>query len=84
MEIRSFWLVFFLFLCSVNLTFGVNVELGTKVLVQLDGTKVTAREFVDESGRYLSTSNGFVVKDPKTGYYHYLQYDDVGGSSPSA
>ena len=84
MEIRSFWLVFFLFLCSVNLTFGVNVELGTKVLVQPDGTKVTAREFVDESGRYLSTSNGFVVKDPKTGYYHYLQYDDVGGSSPSA
>ena len=77
-------LISILLLCSVQSAWAIKEELGTKVLVQPDGTQFTAREFVDEFGHYLSTPNGYVVKDPSTGYYHYVRYDNTGQVSPSS
>ena len=73
-----------LLLCSVQSVLAIKEEFGTRVLVQPDGTQFTVREFADEFGHYLSTPNGYVVKDPSNGYYHYLRYDSAGRKSPSS
>ena len=51
-------------------SFGTVEEFGTRELVQPDGTRITTRAYSDEFGYYLSTANGYVVKDSATGYYH--------------
>ena len=55
---------------SVLSVFGTVEEFGTRELVQPDGTRITTRAYSDEFGYYLSTANGYVVKDSATGYYH--------------
>ena len=63
---------------SVLSVFGTVEEFGTRELVQPDGTRITTRAYSDEFGYYLSTANGYVVKDSATGYFHYLRYDSSG------
>lgn len=55
---------------SVLSVFGTVEEFATRELVQPDGTRITTRAYSDEFGYYLSSANGYVVKDSATGYYH--------------
>ncbi|MCE2449890.1 MAG: hypothetical protein J4F35_16385 [Candidatus Latescibacteria bacterium] len=56
-------------LCSFGPTWAANQELGTRVLVQPDGTRFSVREYVDEFGHYLWADAGYVIQDAITGYY---------------
>ena len=39
-------------LCSLGTAWAINVELGTKDLVQPDGTRFSVREYMDEYGHH--------------------------------
>ena len=71
-------------LCSFGLAWADNQELGTRVLVQPDGTRFSVREYVDEFGHYLWADAGYVIQDETTGYYYYARYDNTGKATPSA
>ena len=77
-------LIAILFLCSLQVAWAINEELGTRVLVQPDGIRFSVREFVDEFGHYLAADAGYVVQDTTTGYYHYARYDSEGNVTPSS
>ena len=72
------------FLCLLGSAWAINIELGTRALVQPDGTRFSVREYADEFGHYLAAERGFVVKDETTGYYYYARYDSNGHATPSA
>ena len=61
-----------------------NVELGTPVLAQPDGTRFSVREHADEFGHYLWADAGYVIQNPSTGYYYYSRYDIVGDKAPTS
>ena len=54
-------LIAIILLFSFRSVGAINEELGTKVLVQPDGTSFTVHETVDEFGYYLLTKKGFVA-----------------------
>ena len=49
---RYNWIAIVL-LCSLGLAWADNEELGTRELVQPDGTRFSVREYVDEFGHYI-------------------------------
>ena len=59
------------FLLAVR-ALAINEEMGTRNLVQPDGTRFPVREYVDEFGHYLVAEKGYVVQDTTTGYYHTI------------
>ena len=79
---RYNWIALVL-VCSLGTAWAINVELGTKDLVQPDGTRFSVREYMDEYGHYLVAERGFVVQDATTGYYYYARYDSTGHATPS-
>ena len=76
-------LIAIVLLRSLQVAWAFTEELGTRVLVQPDGTRFAVREFVDEFGHYLAADAGYVVQDTTTGYYHYARYDSEGNVTPS-
>ena len=70
-------------LCSLQAAWAIHEELGTRVLIQPDGTRFSVRESVDEFAHYLAVDAGYVVQDTITGYYHYARYDSEGNVTPS-
>ena len=68
---RYNWIALVL-LCSLGTAWAINVESGTKDLVQPDGTRFSVREYMDEYGHYLVAERGFVVQDATTGYYYVM------------
>ena len=79
---RYNWIALVL-LCSLGTAWAINIELGTKDLVQPDGTRFSVREYMDEYGHYLVAERGFVVQNATTGYYYYARYDRTGYATPS-
>ena len=71
-------------LCSLGPAWADYIELGTRELVQPDGTRFTVRESADEFGHYLAADAGYVIQDETTGYYYYARYDSNGNVTPSA
>ena len=71
------------FFCSFGPAWADNQELGTRVLVQPDGTRFSVREYMDEFGHYLLADAGYVIQDETTGYYYYARYDNTGRATPS-
>ena len=71
-------------LCSLGAAWADYIELGTRELVQPDGTRFTVRESADEFGHYLAAAAGYVIQDITTGYYYYARYDSNGNVTPSA
>ncbi|MCE2449746.1 MAG: hypothetical protein J4F35_15610 [Candidatus Latescibacteria bacterium] len=80
---RYNWIAIVL-LCSFGPTWAANQELGTRELVQPDGTRFTVRESADEFGHYLAAAAGYVIQYITTGYYYYARYDSNGNVTPSA
>ncbi len=52
-------------------------------LRQPDGTIFTVRIYADEFGRYLTTVGGYVIQDPRDGYYYYAHIAKDGTTAPS-
>ena len=77
-------LIALILLCSLRPAWAINQELGTRTLVQPDGTRFSVREYIDEFGHYLVTNAGYVVQDTTTGYYYYARYDRAGKATPSS
>ena len=80
--VRYNWIALVL-LCSLGPAWADNEELGTRDLVQPDGTRFAVREYVDEFGHYLLADAGYVIQDTITGYYYYARYDDTGEATLS-
>ena len=59
-------------------------DLGSRIVVQPDGTRFIVNELVDEFGHYVSTEKGYVVQNQSTGYYYYARYDTVGHKAPTS
>ncbi len=73
-----------LLLCWLQPAWSNSMDLGTREVLQPDGTRIAVREFGDEFGRYLAVKEGYVVQDTSTGYYHYARYDTAGHATPSS
>ena len=80
--LRYNWIAL-VFLCSLGPAWADNEELGTRDLVQPDGTRFSVREYVDEFGHYLLADAGYVIQDATTGYYYYARYDNTGEATLS-
>ena len=80
--LRYNWIAL-VFLCSLGPAWADNEELGTRDLVQPDGTRFSVREYVDEFGHYLLADAGYVIQDATTGYYYYARYDNTGNATLS-
>ena len=60
-----------------------GVEYGYRDLRQPDGTIFTVRKFLDEFGRYMMVGDGYVLQDPRDGYYYYAHIAEDGTVTPS-
>ena len=74
----------FVLLFSIQSAAADGVDLGTRILVQPDGTSFIVSELVDEFGHYVSAEKGYVVQNQSTGYYYYARYDTVGHKAPTS
>ena len=77
-------IIAFILLFSLQPASADFVDLGTRILVQPDGTRFSVRESADEFGHYLAADAGYVIQNPNTGYYYYARYDIVGRKTPTS
>ena len=77
-------IIAFVFLFSIQSASAVPFDLGTRIVVQPDGTSFIVNELVDEFGHYVSAEKGYVVQNQSTGYYYYARYDTVGHKAPTS
>ena len=69
---------------SVQSASAVPFDLGSRIVVQPDGTRFIVNELVDEFGHYASAEKGYVVQNQSTGYYYYARYDTGGHKAPTS
>ena len=60
-----------------------GVDYGYRDLRQPDGTIFTVHKFQDEYGRFMMVGNGYVLQDPRDGYYYYAHIAEDGTVTPS-
>ena len=77
-------IIAFVFLFSIQSASAEPFDLGSRIVVQPDGTSFIANELVDEFGHYVSAEKGYVVQNQSTGYYYYARYDTVGHKAPTS
>ena len=77
-------IIAFVFLFSIQSALAEPFDLGTRIVVQPDGTSFIVNELVDEFGHYVSAEKGYVVQNQSTGYYYYARYDTVGHKAPTS
>ena len=69
---------------SVQSASAVPFDLGSRIVVQPDGTRFIVNELVDEFGHYASAEKGYVVQNQSTGYYYYARYHTGGHKAPTS
>ena len=62
---------------------AVGIDYGYRDLRQPDGTIFTVHKFLDEFGRFMMVGNGYVLQDPRDGYYYYAHIAEDGTVTPS-
>ena len=76
-------IIFLVLLFSLLPALAINEDCGFRDLRQPDGTIFTVHKFIDEFGRFMTVDGGFVIQDPRDGYYYYAHIAEDGTVTPS-